>query len=54
MRNFNEIFRKDVNYDNFDIHKRQCFIEDTFSKKQQLGLKLAFPAFFGLTNTANI
>ena len=54
MRNFNEIFRKDVNYDNFNIHKRQYFIEDTFSKKQQLGLKLAFPAFFGLTNTANI
>ena len=41
MRNFNEIFRKDVTYDNIKSHKKnQGFtlsLEDTFLEKQQGG-----------------
>ena len=38
MRNFNEILRKDVPYDNFKSHKIQDFtlcLEDTIFKKPQ-------------------
>ena len=40
LRNFNDIFRKDVTYDN--VTKNQGFtltLEDTFLEKQQDGLK---------------
>ena len=50
MRNFNEIFRKYVNYDNFKSHKKQCFahyLEDTFFEKLQVEVKLASPSLFG-------
>ena len=36
MRNFNEIFRKDMTYDNIKSHKKQGFtlsIEDAFNGK---------------------
>ena len=38
LRNFNEIFRKDVTYDNIKGHKKQVFtlpLEDTFFEKPQ-------------------
>ena len=38
LRNFNEIFRKDVTYDNIKVTKNQGFtisLEDTFFKKPQ-------------------
>ena len=38
LRNFNEIFRKDLTYDNNKSHKKQGFplsLEDTFFEKPQ-------------------
>ena len=49
MRSFSEIFRKDVNYDNFKSKKKQCFtlyLEDTFFEKPKVGVKLASPNLF--------
>ena len=43
MRNFNEIFRKDVTYEILKITKNQGFtlsLENTFLKKPQRGVKL--------------
>ena len=51
MRNFNETFRKDVNYDNIKIPKKQGFkvsSEAAFFKKP-LGAQIDAPAFLGLT-----
>ena len=40
LRNFNEIFRKDVTYNNIKSHKNEGFtlsLEDTFLEKSQDG-----------------
>ena len=53
MRNFNEIFRKDVTYDNTKSHKSQGFtlsLEDTFFEKPQRGFILIPLAVLGLKN----
>ena len=53
LRNFNEIFRKDMTYDNTKSHKSQGFtlsLEDTFFKKPQRGFILIPPVVLGLKN----
>ena len=39
MRNLNEVFRKDVNYDNFKSYKKcfACYLQDTFFERPQVG-----------------
>ena len=56
LRNFKEIFRNDVTYDNNKSHKKQDFslsLETTFLKKKHRGEhNCPFPtAFLGLTTT---
>ena len=46
LKNLNEIFRKDVTYDNIQSHKKQgftLFSEDIFLEKPQGGVKLTTP-----------
>ena len=44
-RNFNKIFRKDVNYNNIKMHKKQSFtllLEDAFLESPQEGGRRQF------------
>ena len=46
MRGLNEIFRKDVTYNNIKSHKKQGFIlfsQDTFLEKPQEGSQIGAP-----------
>ena len=51
QKDFNEIFRKHVTYDNIKSHKKQGFtlsLEDAFLGKPQWG-QIDQPAFLGLS-----
>ena len=57
MRNFNEIFRKDVTYDNIKSHKKPGFhlsVEDTFFEKPQRGGQIDLPSRFVVNAHDNI
>ena len=54
--NFNQTFRKDVNYNNLTSHKKQCFglyLEDTFLRNRSGG-KTGLPQPFRVNNATNI
>ena len=53
LRNFNEIFRKNVSYDNTKSHKKQCFIlflENAVPEKPQGGCQFEPPDFLRLNS----
>ena len=59
LRNFNEIFKKDVDYDNIKSHKKSIFtvsLENTFFKKSQRGgqIDLPRPAFLWLIQSFHL